>query len=117
MFSRLPKASGGLTEKDTPMLAVSFVEVLMMAILSGGSGSTDLVAMMQPRQYFESRQIEISIDKMVDLANEEPKNAKTQIVQLNALRYLADESDNLKKSANYAAYRQQLEAIAQGKKA
>jgi len=99
------------------MLAVSFVEVLMMAILSGGSGSTDLVAMMQPRQYFESRQIEPSIDKMVDLANDEPKNAKTQIVQLNALRYLADESDSLKKSANYAAYRQQLEAIAKGTKA
>jgi hypothetical protein len=99
------------------MLAVSFVEVLMMAILSGGSGSTDLVAMMQPRQYFESRQIEASIDKMMDLANDEPKNAKTQIVQLNALRFLADESDNLKKSANYAAYRQQLEAIARGTKA
>jgi hypothetical protein len=99
------------------MGAVSFVEVLMMAILSGGSGSTDLVAMMQPRQYFESRQIEPSIDKMMDLASDDPKNAKTQIVQLNALRFLADESDNPKKSANYAAYRQQLEAIAKGTKA
>jgi hypothetical protein len=85
--------------------------------LGGGVSSTDLVALMQPAHYFQSRQIELSLDKMVELAGRDPKDPKTQIQQLVALRHLADESDKLKKAASYATLRAALEPIAQGKKA
>ena len=99
------------------MMFFGFAEVLVLAVLSGGTTSTDLVALVQPKHYFEYRQFEPSIDKMVDLAGEDPKDAKTQITQLTSLRYLADESAALKKSPKYAAHRQALEEIAAGKKA
>jgi hypothetical protein len=75
------------------------------------------VSLVQPKHYFQARQIDASIDKLIDYAGDEPKDAKTQIVQLTALRYLADEADTLKKAPKYAAHRQTLEAIAAGKKA
>lgn len=99
------------------MLAFGFAEILMLALVSGGGNSTDLVALVQPTHYFQSRQIEVSIDKMVELVGREPKDPKTQIQQLVALRHLAADTDNLKKAANYAAHRQALEQIGQGKKA
>jgi hypothetical protein len=99
------------------MFAMGFAEILMLALLSGGASSTDVVSLIQPTHYFQTRQIEVSIDKMLDYASEDPKDAKTQIVQLTALRYLADEADALKKSPKYVAHRQTLEAIATGKKA
>jgi hypothetical protein len=99
------------------MMMMGFAEILMLALLSGGTNSTDLVDLIQPKHYFESRQMEPSVDKMADLAGEEPKDAKGQIVQLTSLRYLADEIEALKKSPRYAEHRKSLEAIAQGKKA
>ncbi len=99
------------------MAAFGFAEILMLAILSGGFTSADIVTLVQPKHYFQTRQIEISVDKAIDYAGDEPKTAKTQIVQLSALRYLADESDSLLKSPRYAAHRKTLEHIAAGKKA
>src|ERR1022692_3768457 len=105
------------SREESAMMFFGFAEVLVLAVLSGGTTSTDLVALVQPKHYFEDRQFEPSIDKMVDLAGEDPKDAKTQITQLTSLRYLADESAALKKSPKYAAHRQALEEIAAGKKA
>ena len=99
------------------MAGLGFAEVLMLAVLSGGIGSTDLVAMVQPTHYFQTRQIDVTIDKMVELAGRDPKDPKTQIQQLVALRHLADEAEQLKKSANYAAHRKALQEIADGKRA
>jgi hypothetical protein len=99
------------------MMFFGFAEVLMLAIMTGGTSSTDLIALVQPKHYFQYREWEPSIEKMVDLAFEEPKDAKTQIAQLTALRWLADESEALKKSPKYADQRKMIEAIAQGKKA
>jgi len=98
------------------MVAMGFAEVVMLALLGGGINSTDLVALVQPTHYFQTRQIDATFDKLIELAGREPKDAKTQIQQLVALRHLADESDKLKKTANYGAYRAVLEQIASGKK-
>src|SRR4051794_29528159 len=98
------------------MIGIGFAEILLLALMGGGMNSTDLVALVPPGHYFQSRQIEVSLDKMVELAGRDPKDPKTQVQQLVALRHLADESDKLKKAANYAALRAALEAIAQGKK-
>ena len=99
------------------MFALGFAEVLVLALMSGGMASADLVSLVQPQHYFQARKIDVSIDRMVDIANTEPKDAKAQIMQLTALRYLADETEAFKKAPNYATNRQALEAIAQGKKA
>ena len=99
------------------MVGFGFAEILVLAVMSGGMTSADLVAMVPTSQYFQARQIEVSIDKMAELASRDPKDAKTQIQQLLALRHLADESDSLKKAPTYAAHRQLLEQIAAGKRA
>ncbi len=98
------------------MIGLGFAEILMMALMGGGVNSTDLVSLVQPAHYFQSRQIDVSFDKMVELAGLEPKDAKTQIQQLVALRHLADESEKLKKAEKYIILRATIEQIAQGKK-
>jgi hypothetical protein len=85
--------------------------------MTGGTSSTDLIALVQPKHYFQYRDWEPSIDKMVDIAFEDPKDAKGQVAQLTCLRYLADEHAALKKSAKYADQRKMLQAIAKGERA
>jgi hypothetical protein len=75
------------------------------------------VDLVEPTHYFQYRQWEPSVDKMADLASEDPKDAKGQIAQLTCLRYLVEETAALKKSPRYAEHRKALEAIAQGNKA
>jgi hypothetical protein len=99
------------------MMFFGFAEVLVLALLAGGMNDTDLVAMVQPKVYFESRQIRLSIDSMIDVAIREPKDNKAQIMQLSALRYLTDESVAFKKADNYATNREAIEEIAHGKRA
>lgn len=99
------------------MIGLGFAEILMLALMSGGASTTDLVALVQPAHYFQGRQIQVSIDRMIDIAIAEPNTPKAQIMQLTALRYLTDEAENLKKGKNYATNRDAIELIAQGKKA
>ncbi len=99
------------------MMAFGFMEILMLALMAGGINSADLVDLVQPTHYFEYRQWEPSVDKMADLASEDPKDAKGQIAQLTCLRYLVEETAALKKSPRYAEHRKALEAIAQGNNA
>jgi hypothetical protein len=99
------------------MMFFGFAEVMVLALLAGGMNNTDLVAMVQPKHYFQARDVRVSIDSMIDLALTEPKDGKAQIMQLTALRYMADEADAFKKAPNYATNREAIELIAQGKKA
>ena len=99
------------------MMAFGFMEILILALMSGGINSADLVDLVQPTHYFQYRQWEPSVDKMADMASEDPKDAKGQIAQLTCLRYLAEETAALKKSPRYAEHRKALETIAQGNKA
>ena len=99
------------------MMAAGFPGILMLAMLSGASGGTDVIALVQPTHYFQHRGWEPSVDKMTDMAGEDAKGAKGQIAQLTCLRYLADEAAALKKSDRYAEHRKTLEAIAKGKQA
>lgn len=97
------------------MMGFGFAEILVLAVMSGGMSNADLVTIVQPSHYFKSRQIEISIDKAIELAGQEPKTAKAQIMQLTAMRYLTNDADALKKSPKYAAHRRTIEQIAAGK--
>lgn len=97
------------------MIGLGYVEVLMVALLSSGVSSTDLASIVSPADYFQSRQIAVSIDRMIDIVVVDPKTPKQQIMQLTALRYLAEQADNLKKAKNYKLNREALEDIAKGK--
>ncbi len=99
------------------MVAVGFMEILALVLLSGGLNSTDLVGLVEPAHYFKSRQIEPTLDRMIDIVIEDPKTPKAQDRQLFSLRYLADQADNFKKAGNYATNREAIEEIAQGKRA
>jgi hypothetical protein len=98
------------------MVSFGFAEILVLAVLGGGINSTDLVALVPPTHYFQTRNIDTSFAKMIELAGRDPKDPKTQVQQLVALRHLADEAEKFKKDANYAAHRAVLEQIASGKK-
>src|SRR6266404_8913580 len=99
------------------MVVVGLPEVLMLFLLTGSPSGTDLLALADPAGYFAARQIEVSIDKMAGLAAEAPTDAKGQVMQLLALRYLAEHPDKLRRAQGYAGHRRSLEDIAAGKKA
>ncbi len=99
------------------MAGMGAPEMLAMLLFIGGLTGIDSVAIIDPVQYFTARQVDVSIDKMAGLAAAAPKDAKGQVMQLLALRYLADNADKLKKADRYAAHRKLLEQIAAGKEA
>jgi hypothetical protein len=98
------------------MLAFGGLEMLIF-LLAGAGSVPDAISLVDPTQYFAARQIDLAIDKMVDLAAQDPNDAPTQVKQLLALRYLADNAEKLKKAEKYADHRKVLEAVAAGKAA
>ncbi len=98
------------------MMGFGFAEILILAMLSGGMTTTDVVAMVQPTHYFKSRNVEPTIDAMIDTIIVAPDTPKAQIRQLVALRHLADEADKFKKDKNYASNREAVEEVADGKR-
>jgi hypothetical protein len=99
------------------MIGIGFAEILVLALMSGGMNSTDLAELIQPAHYFATRRIEPTNDRLIDIVITEPKTAKAQIMQLTALRFIADEADRFKKAKNYPTNREAIEEIAQGKRA
>jgi hypothetical protein len=99
------------------MFAFGFMEILILMAFGGGGTTTDLVSIIDANAYFKSRHIEISVDKMAELAARDPMDGKTQLAQLLALRTLGTDAVNVKKSQNFAAILKTVEEIADGKKA
>jgi hypothetical protein len=98
------------------MTGLGFAEILVLALLSGGMNSTDLVALVEPVHYFKDRNIQSSVDRLIDIVIVDPATPKAQILQLTALRHLADDADAFKKAKNYATNRLAIEEIAAGKR-
>ncbi|HEX3313825.1 MAG TPA: hypothetical protein VHR72_02985, partial [Gemmataceae bacterium] len=86
----------------------------LLALMGGGG---DLVSALPAKDYFEYRQIEPTIDKLVELAATEPTTGKAQLAQLFALKMLASDVAALKKSPKLAEHLLMLKEIADGKKA
>jgi hypothetical protein len=97
-------------------MTADFVAVLAVLLLSGGE-QTDAVSFLPPRDYFQSRKIQISTDSLMELAAQTPAGPKAQVQQLLALRVLGEEAEALKDSPKYPQYRRTLEDIAAGHKA
>jgi hypothetical protein len=101
--------------QERTIMAVGAPEILLLLLLAGGPAGSDIVSMVDPATYFESRQIDLTIDKMAGLAATVPEDGKAQMMQLLALRYLAEHHDKLKQADKYASHRKLLEEMAAGK--
>lgn len=91
---------------------VAFSGVGLLAILLGTGTSTDLASLVPAEDYFRVRGIAVSVEKLVELAGTEPKDGKTQIQQLLALRLLGEDAAKVKKSQDFAKHVALIKAIA-----
>ncbi len=94
-------------------VGLGLMEILLLLASSAGLPANDLVSLIQPEDYFKARKIDVEADKMVELAGKDPKDGKTQVQQLLAIRWLGDNPAQTKKADGARAL---LEQIAAGKK-
>jgi hypothetical protein len=94
------------------MLFGGITEILFLLALAGG-GSKDLVSFVDAKDYFQARDIEVKVDKMVELAGKTPADAQASVSQLLAIRWLGDHPAEVKKAKGA---RETLQQIAAGKK-
>lgn len=98
------------------MAHLPIVEILLYVLSAGSVNANDWMTMVLPTEYFKSRQIDPTIDRMIDFAIADIKTPKAQIRQLAALMHLADESDKFKSAENYELNRLAIEEVAAGKR-
>ncbi len=98
-------------------MAVSFSPIIFLLLAGSGNTGNDVVSLLPAEDYFESRMIDVTIEKMMELAGKDPVDPKTSIQQLLAIRVLAEDPAKVKKDANFAANLKVLQDIAAGKKA
>jgi hypothetical protein len=98
------------------MMAMGGIELFVLMLMGTGGLSNDLVSLLDAKGYFESRQIEMKVPRLVELATREPANAKDQVSQLLAMRWLGEEAAQVKKAKDFAEILDKIEQVAQGKK-
>jgi hypothetical protein len=87
---------------------------LLLVGLSGGAGMpSDLLSLIDPESYFRSRQVPVTVEKMLELAGKQPTDAKGRVARLLALRMLGEDPAEVKNEK--AAIVKALEPIANGK--
>jgi hypothetical protein len=103
---------------DRTVATTSFAGLIaLLAALCASEGPIDIVSLIPANEYFQSRGIDRTFDKLIELAGQTPSSGKEQIAQLLALRQIAADAKSIKQSPSLAATRALLEQIAQGKKA
>ncbi len=88
--------------------------IALLGLFAGG-GSIDIVSSLPAKEYFKARDIEVSANRLMELAVQTPDTAKKQFAQLMALSHLASDIDLIKNSPNAADHRKKLGDITQGK--
>src|SRR5260370_41902807 len=96
-----------------PEFVTSWSFMISTAVSAGGWGN-DTVSLIDVQAYFQSRNVPVNAPEMTAHAARDPKDGKTQIEQLLALRWLADHPE-MTKSVGEA--RGLLAEIAEGKRA
>lgn len=96
------------------MVAMGPAEILFFVLL--GASPADMLSLVHGEDYFRSRKIDITVDKMIELAGKDPVDGKTQLQQLLALRQLGADADEVKKSPQGDAALKLLTQIANGLK-
>jgi hypothetical protein len=92
----------------------SWLGTFMLLVSGGGNVTNDLVSLIDADTYFKSRRIEANAGGLAELARKDPANAKAQISQLLALRWLGEHPDAVKKDPQIRAL---LQNVAEGKTA
>src|SRR5947209_2671889 len=84
------------------------LSLLLLGLGSTGGAPRDLVSLMDSADYFLPRQIEIKPDNLLRLAVKKPEDARSELVQLLAIRWLGENGDQLgiQKEAVQKALRQ-----------
>jgi hypothetical protein len=98
------------------MIGLGPVELIMLMAFGSGGVTNDFVSMIDAKDYFRSRGVEVSPAKLAEIAARDPADGKAQVAQLLALRTLAADAAGVKKSKDYEAILKTVEEIAQGKK-
>jgi hypothetical protein len=91
-----------------------FIAVTAMGLLGGlgrGAAGGDVVSLLPTDTYLQSRRIPLNIENLERLARTEPKTGKAQILQLMALRALAETPELVKKNSTALGT---IEKIARG---
>jgi hypothetical protein len=102
--------------KENPVQTTGLASVQVLLLLLGvGGTANDLVSMIDAQMYFESRGVEKSVDKMLELA-QKSGGGKAQIMQLLAIRRLGEDFPEVAK-AHKTRVLQALTPIAKGEKA
>src|SRR6267142_855485 len=78
------------------MMMFGYMEMLMLIATGGGSMGGDFVSFLPAELYFQSRNIEVGANKMMELASTPAKDGKGEIAQLLALRLLAEQPELIK---------------------
>ena len=89
--------------------------VLVLALLGTGSSSNDLVTLIDAKDYFKARGVEMTTAKLVELATARPADGKGEVAQLLALRTLAARAAKVRAARDYPAILGKIEGVAGGK--
>ncbi|MBV9123252.1 MAG: hypothetical protein JO112_07845 [Planctomycetes bacterium] len=92
-------------------MAFASVWVFLFLLGSGHFGN-DLLSVINAEDYFKARQVEVKAPDLITLAAKAPADAKTQVAQLLAIRWLGEHPEEAKKEAKV---HDTLAQIAQGK--
>jgi hypothetical protein len=98
------------------MLRSRFISALTLILFAGAVRANDSMSAIEPKDYFKARDINPTIDRMIDLAIADVDSPKAQIRHLAALKHLLAVSDEFKKAKNYQSNREAIEEIAEGKR-
>lgn len=94
------------------MIGIGASELVMLLVMTG-LPANDLASLIEPEGYLRSRGVELKADKLIELAVQEPKTGKEQMIQLLAIRWLGKHADEVKKIDGAV---DTLREIAEGKK-
>src|SRR5690348_877743 len=98
------------------MVAAPAFGIVFMFMAVGGLGMpSDLLSVIDPDAYFRSRQVPVTVGKMLELAGTQPTDAKGEVARLLAIRMLGQEPEEVQKEKQ--AIVKVLEPLAEGKQA
>lgn len=91
----------------------SALGMILFVLLGFGSNSRDVVSYLNADDYFKSRKVEVTVERLLALAATSPRDGKDQVMQLLAIRKLAANPAEAGKDKRVRAL---LAEIAEGKK-
>jgi hypothetical protein len=71
--------------------------MIALLVFSGLGIPNDLLSLVDAESYFRSRQVPVTVGKMLELAGTQPSDAKGEVARLLAIRMLGDEPQEVQK--------------------